>query len=153
MKDKLKHFVLDVDGVMTDGTFVYTAEGKVAKVFGPHDADGLKMIKDMINIQFITADHRGFEITKRRIEDDLGFKLSLVSEQDRLGFVAGLGLDSVAYMGDGYYDAPVLEAVALGICPVSARQEARWASDFVTTSKAGQGAVLDACLYLKGILE
>ena len=37
--------ISDVDGCLTDGKFVYTAEGKVAKVYGPHDADGVKLLK------------------------------------------------------------------------------------------------------------
>ena len=44
MRKQLKHFILDVDGVMTDGTFAYTVDGKVTKMFGPHDADGLELI-------------------------------------------------------------------------------------------------------------
>ena len=33
--------ILDVDGVMTTGQFLYTADGKVMKVFGPDDNDKL----------------------------------------------------------------------------------------------------------------
>lgn len=59
------NFVLDVDGVMTTGQFLYSSDGKSHKVFGPHDADGLKLIKDKVNISFITADKRGFAISKK----------------------------------------------------------------------------------------
>lgn len=149
---QLKYFVLDVDGVMTTGQFIYTADGKVAKIFGPHDADGLKLVKNLIDIQFITADHRGFEITKKRIVDDMGFKLTLVTEAERFDYVRTLGFEQTVFMGDGYYDAPVLKACALGICPSSARIEAIRCANFVTPSKAGDGAVLDACIYLKGFL-
>ena len=34
-------FLLDVDGVMTTGQFLYSKDGKDYKVFGPHDSDGL----------------------------------------------------------------------------------------------------------------
>ena len=40
----VKNFVIDVDGVMTDGQFYYTAEGKVMKVFGPNDHDALLLL-------------------------------------------------------------------------------------------------------------
>ena len=40
-------------------------DGKKYKIFGPHDNDGLKMIKDLINIQFISADRNGYSITQK----------------------------------------------------------------------------------------
>lgn len=42
------NFVLDVDGVMTTGQFLYSQDGKAYKIFGPHDAEGLKMIRNHI---------------------------------------------------------------------------------------------------------
>ena len=80
-------FLLDVDGVMTSGQFLYSQDGKEYKVFGPHDNDGLKLIKDGITVKFITADKRGFPITKKRIVDDMGFELELVSEQVRYEYI------------------------------------------------------------------
>ena len=41
IKMKPKYFILDVDGVMTTGQFMYSKNGKIFKVFGPHDSDGL----------------------------------------------------------------------------------------------------------------
>ena len=32
-----KIFLIDVDGVMTNGQFAYTKEGKIMKIFGPDD--------------------------------------------------------------------------------------------------------------------
>ena len=53
------NLIIDVDGVMTTGQFLYSSKGKEYKIFGPHDTDGLKIIKDKINIVFISADKRG----------------------------------------------------------------------------------------------
>ena len=82
-----KVFILDVDGVMTTGHFLYSQDGKEYKVFGSHDNDGLKLLNDKVNLQFITADKRGFPITKKRIVDDMGFELDLVSEHDRFEYI------------------------------------------------------------------
>ena len=54
--------------------------GKKYKIFGPHDNDGLKMLRNRLTIEFISADEKGFSITKKRIVDDMGFYLSLVTE-------------------------------------------------------------------------
>jgi len=148
MKKKLI-FLLDVDGVMTTGQFFYTSKGKIAKVFGPHDSDGLKIIKKNIKIEFLTADKRGFSISKKRITDDMGYKIHLVSEEKRLKFIEkNYGLNNVIYMGDGIFDAEIFKKIKYGIAPKNARREAKKNADFVTQSKSGEGAVLDASLHL-----
>ena len=40
-----KIFILDVDGVMTDGKFYYSAEGKIFKSFGADDSDALGFVR------------------------------------------------------------------------------------------------------------
>ena len=142
-------FVLDVDGVMTTGQFLYSEHGKMYKVFGPHDADGLKMVRDKLRILFITADERGFPISEKRIVKDMGFELKLVKEEERVAFFERtIGFESTIFMGDGYHDAVLLRRCLCGIAPRNARPEARSAADYVTPSRAGEGAVLDACLYI-----
>jgi 3-deoxy-D-manno-octulosonate 8-phosphate phosphatase (KDO 8-P phosphatase) len=142
-------FVLDVDGVMTTGQFLYSEAGKVFKIFGPHDADGLKLIAPHVEIRFVTADKRGFPITRKRIVEDLGYPLELVSERERAAlFERELTYERTAFMGDGVFDAPILKRCLVGIAPQSARAEAKAAADYVTPSAAGCGAVLDACLHL-----
>ena len=58
-------FILDVDGVMTTGQFLYTADGKAMKVFGADDNDGLSLLKNYIEIRFVTGDKKGFPISKK----------------------------------------------------------------------------------------
>lgn len=146
-----KVFILDVDGVMTTGQFLYSEKGKEYKVFGPHDNDGIKMIETKIKVVFISADKRGFAISKKRIVDDMKQELILVSESERLDFIeTNYGLDNVIYMGDGYHDAKILEYCSYGIAPNNARIEAKNVADYVTPSKSGEGAVLDACLHIIG---
>tara|TARA_B100001939_G_scaffold248459_1_gene215528 strand:+ start:8210 stop:8674 length:465 start_codon:yes stop_codon:yes gene_type:complete len=145
----LKKFLIDVDGVLTTGQFLYSEEGKIFKIFGPHDSDGLKLIKQDIDISFISADKRGFEISKKRVED-MGFNLVYCSEQDRKNFITeNYNFKDLAYMGDGIFDVDILKEAALGICPNNARPEAMEVADFVTPSKSAEGSVLDACLYIK----
>jgi len=142
-------FILDVDGVLNTGQFLYSAEGKVFKIFGPHDSDGLKLLKGKVKIKFLTADKRGFPITRKRIVDDMGYELELVPEEDRYEYITrDYDVSTLIYMGDGYHDAKILEVCRFGIAPASARREARENADFVTESKAGEGAVLDACLEI-----
>ena len=149
---KLENFVLDVDGVLTSGSFFYSEKGKVFKVFGPHDAYALKMISKKIKVHFISADHRGFEISKKRISD-MGFEITLVSEEDRLSYIKNnFKLDTLVYMGDGEADALIFDYVNISIAPKNARLNALNKATFVTHNIGGKGAVADACEYLEDIL-
>ncbi len=143
------NFILDVDGVLTTGHFLYSMEGKAFKIFGPHDGDGLKKIKDKVNIKFISADKRGFPITEKRILD-MGFTVDLVPEADRLNyFKEKYGFENTIFMGDGIFDAEILKLCKFGIAPINARKEAKAAAHFITESKSGEGAVCDACLEIE----
>tara|TARA_B100000035_G_scaffold39302_1_gene29649 strand:- start:46358 stop:46816 length:459 start_codon:yes stop_codon:yes gene_type:complete len=143
----VKKFILDVDGVLTTGHSIYSEKGKIYKIFGPHDSDGLKIIKNKINTSFISADKRGFSITKKRIED-LGFSVLLVSEEERLSFFKNQNPDEIIFMGDGYFDSEVMKIVKYSIAPKNARPEAIKQANYVTPSRSGEGAVLDACLHI-----
>ena len=149
----LENFVLDVDGVLTDGTFYYSEKGKIMKKFGPHDSDGLKLIADLIKIEFISADKRGFRISERRV-NDMGFDLTLVQEQDRENYIKkNYSIENLVFMGDGYFDTNIVEMAALGIAPNNALDQVKKVANFVTKNNGGNGAVFEACNYLKNIID
>ena len=136
----------DVDGVMTDGKFVYTESGKVSKTFGPEDAEALNLIRKIVPITFLSADWRGFEITRARIEVDLEFRLVNVSNRDRLEWIIEDANQSPwVYMGDSFVDAQILEAADCAIAPANAHSMAIRAAKFVTRAKGSEGAVAEAC--------
>ncbi len=148
-KKQITHFIFDVDGVFTTGQFLYTATGKFAKVFGPHDADGVKLMRPHAELLAISADKRGFAITRKRIEADMGIPLHQVSEGDRLAWLEKkFDLAKCVYMGDGMHDAPVLERAGYGIAPANAFPSAKKAADYVTLARSGEGAVAEACLHV-----
>jgi len=141
--------VLDVDGVMTDGKSHYTADGKVTKVFGPDDHDALCVLRDVLSIQFVSGDKRGFEISRARIGRDMGFPIELVSSVDRLAWISERwDPASVIYMGDGIFDARVFEGVGYAIAPRDADDDASDAADFVTARRGGDRAVAEACKHI-----
>lgn len=144
----IKNVIFDADGVLTDGKFLYTAEGKYAKVYGPDDSDGLSLLKKKVNILFITGDKRGFPITKKRI-DDMKFPVHLVSTFERLKWIQErFNPKETIYMGDGIYDALVFPHVAYSIAPANAFYVAKDKAQYVTRSKGGEGAVAEACLHI-----
>lgn len=145
----LELIVFDVDGVMTDGRFDYSAEGKQLKSFGPDDADALKLLAAAAPILFVSADRRGFPITERRIAIDMGHEVRLVPSGERLDWIAARApLEHVAYMGDSFTDIPVLKEVDVGITTADALPGVRGAASYVTQRRGGDRAVAEACFYL-----
>ena len=111
-KNNLKVFILDVDGVMTTGQFFYNKNGKFGKIFGPDDHDALSLIKEFLEVRFITGDKKGVAISKKRIVKDMNFKLDLVSTVKRLDWIKRrYSFNETIYMGDGIMDIPVMEKV------------------------------------------
>lgn len=145
---KPKFFVLDVDGVFTDGKFFYTAEGKVMKQYGPEDSDALSLLKGKIEVHTISGDKRGFPITKKRI-DDMKIPIDMVSTFERVDWIrTHFNLDETIYMGDGIYDPLVFKHVAYSIAPANAFYTTKEKADFVTNARGGEGAVAEACLHI-----
>lgn len=148
-KKQIKHLVLDVDGVLTDGTFWYSVEGKVLKRFGPDDADAILLIKPYLEVVAISGDKRGFGITQKRVEEDMKLPLFQVSTFERIQWMKERwDLDEVVYMGDGIFDAMVFDKVGYAIAPANASPMIQAHADYVTHAKGAEGAVAEACFHL-----
>jgi 3-deoxy-D-manno-octulosonate 8-phosphate phosphatase (KDO 8-P phosphatase) len=142
-------FVIDVDGVMTTGHFHYSVKGKVMKVFGPDDNDGLSLLRPYINIIFVTGDKKGFAISQRRIVDDMKYPLELVSTIRRIDWIKEkFDPSKVIYMGDGIFDHYVMKEVGYSIAPANADRFAKQSAHYVTERCGGDRAVAEACLHI-----
>ena len=144
-----KYFILDVDGVMTTGNFLYNTEGKAFKIFGPDDNDGLSLASKYLKIRFISGDRKGFAISKKRIVDDMNFPLDLVSTVDRIEWIKNrYNLQDVIYMGDGIFDHYVMREVGYSIAPSNADKLTKLSADYITERSGGNRAVAEACLHI-----
>ena len=149
LNDIFKYFILDVDGVMTTGQFLYNEDCKVLKIFGPDDNDALSLIKPYLEIVFVTGDKKGFRISHKRIVEDMGYPLHLVSTSKRIDWIKDrYETQKVIYMGDGIFDHFVMKEVGYGIAPRNSDQNTIKAADYVTSRKGGDRAVSEACLHL-----
>lgn len=143
-------FILDVDGVMTDGSFLYSAQGKQFKSFSADDSDGLKLLSHYMRIEFVSADHRGYPITSKRIAEDMGYNLANISSKDRVEWIKSFGIaaDKTIYMGDGFYDHKIFKACGYGIAPHNALDHTKEAADYITSRVGGDRAVAQACIHI-----
>lgn len=141
----VKLLVLDVDGVLTDGSIIYTAEGVELKAFNVKDGHGVKLLKRSgVDSAIVTA--RSSPVVERRAED-LGIEIILQGMKDKLEALeiitsrTGLDPGSMGYVGDDLVDLPFLRRVRFSACPSDAVHEVRQIADHVCTQPGGRGAV------------
>lgn len=147
--NKFENFIFDVDGVFTDGKFYYSEDGKILKRFGDADNDALSFLKNKLHVEMVTGDKRGFKISKKRIQDDMGYKISLVSTFQRAEWIEKkFNLEKTIYMGDGIYDPLVFKKVGYSIAPANSFYLTKKFADFITESEGGAGAVAEAIIHV-----
>lgn len=144
-----KCFILDVDGVLNTGQYLYSTEGKAFKIFGADDHDGLLLLKPHIPIRFVSGDRKGYSITECRVARDMKMQLDLVSTIHRIQWIRErMEARDVIYMGDGIFDHYVFAQVGYSIAPANGHPFARARAHHVTQSTGGMGAVAEACLHV-----
>jgi len=147
--ENFKVLILDVDGVMTTGQFLYSEAGKQMKIFGPDDNDGLGLLNPYIEIRFVTGDRKGFPISNKRIKEDMKFDLDLVSTTKRIEWIKErYKPKEVIYMGDGIFDHYVMKEVGYSIAPANSDRMAKAHANYITERSGGDRAVAEACLHI-----
>lgn len=154
----IKIFLMDVDGVLTDGKLYYIPghDGRMVEFKGFHALDGIGL-RLMNQFGIITGVITGRESpgTEERA-GGLGMRYAyqgFVSKLEPLEKIladTGLKPENVAYMGDDWTDIPVLKKAGLACAPANALPEVKAAAHFVTAKEGGAGAVREVCdLILK----
>jgi 3-deoxy-D-manno-octulosonate 8-phosphate phosphatase (KDO 8-P phosphatase) len=146
---QVRLLLLDVDGVLTDGTITYGTDGIETKSFHTQDGLGLKLLQESgVAAGIITA--RASEAVLRRARE-LGFAHVIQGAADKLAaFEAilretGLRPPQTAYMGDDWMDLPLLNRVGLAAAPANAVAEVRQRVHYTTERTGGRGAVREVC--------
>lgn len=144
----IKLFAMDVDGTLTDGGVYMDGRGGEWKRFDIQDGMGIARLKASgVVMAFVSGrpspatDQRAKDLGVDRVYNGASDKLSVLRE---LAFELGLSREEVAYMGDDVNDLPAMEWAGLGIAPANALPEVKAASDWVTNSCGGHGAVREA---------
>lgn len=146
---KIKLFLMDVDGTLTDGGVCLMSmpnDGGVAelKVFNSLDGLGLKLASIMgIRTGFITG-RKSPAVQQRARENRVEF-VYLGQETKTAAFEeilakAGVVEEQVAYMGDDLPDMPLARRVGLAVAVANAAPELKAICHYVTNAKGGEGA-------------
>jgi len=148
----IRVLILDVDGVLTDGTLVIHSDGSESKCFNTLDGHGIKMWR-RAGLKVALLSGRASEPTRHRAEqlriehvfEDCHDKLPVLEK-----FLDGLGLspEAVAYVGDDLTDLPVIRYVGFGVAVANAVDEVKKYADYVTERPGGSGAVREVIEYI-----
>lgn len=146
---QVKLLALDVDGVMTNGTLLFSASGDELKAFNILDGLGIKLLmKAGVDVAVITG--RTSPLTERRM-NDLGIPYVMQGREDKrtalLELTTQLNIEAsaIAYMGDDLPDLSAIQYAGFGITVPNGHWFVRQHADYCTTTAGGQGAVREAC--------
>jgi 3-deoxy-D-manno-octulosonate 8-phosphate phosphatase (KDO 8-P phosphatase) len=146
--------LLDVDGVLTDGTITYSDSGEQVKNFNACDGLGLRLLMQAgIKVGIITG--RESKALGFRCKN-LGITLLFAGIKDKANVLeqisssTGVAIEKMAYAGDDLIDLPVMKRVGVSISVANACPEVKDRSDWVTTRSGGHGAVREIC---EGLLK
>ena len=141
----IKLIAMDVDGVLTDGSFWWGPNGEEWKRFHFADIMGLSRARKAgLKLALISGEDSPLVdrlATKMHISDVE--KNCKNKAQALLGLAARhkLTLEEICFMGDDVNDLPALELAGLPAAPADARPEVRAKCRFVSSAKGGNGAV------------
>ena len=153
---KIRFFVMDVDGTLTDGKIYMGLKGEVCKAFDIKDGCGIKIILPQYNIVPVIITARNSEIVQNRCEE-LGITDCYQGVYNKLLFLKDVLLKyskkdgqeytfaNVVYVGDDLPDFPCMQEVqkagGIAACPADAAKEILEAADIISMKNAGDGAV------------
>lgn len=146
---KIRLILLDVDGVLTDGSLYYGAEGEAIKRFYVRDGSAIVWLqRSGIEVAIISGGNSPQVDARAR---GLGIKTVIQGALKKLPAFEEFLKDrpdltpaEIAFMGDDLIDLPVLRRVGLSLAPSDAYPEVRRSVHWVSQAAGGNGAVREA---------
>jgi YrbI family 3-deoxy-D-manno-octulosonate 8-phosphate phosphatase len=141
--------VIDIDGVMTDGTKIYSTQGDVTgKCFSDKDFTAIKRFKNAgISVCFLSGDKSVNEAMALDRAVDFYFARLANGNIDKSVFVRELKekyrANKIAYVGDDYYDITIMESVDFSFAPQDAIEDVKNVACKVLTTKGGCGVIAE----------
>ena len=144
---KVKAFVFDVDGVLSNHTMTLHPNGEPMRTINIKDGYALQLaVKKGYHIAIITGGNT--DAVKKRFFS-LGitdiYLRSYDKRDDLKDFISKHGLDAsvVLYMGDDLPDYKPMQSVGFPTCPADAVVEIKQISRYISHLNGGEGCVRD----------
>jgi 3-deoxy-D-manno-octulosonate 8-phosphate phosphatase (KDO 8-P phosphatase) len=142
---KVRLFLCDVDGILTDGTVLMTGEEEV-KQFHVFDGLGIRLLREHAGLKVGWISARPSPATTRRAEElhvDFLYqdRAPKVTAIEGILERAGCTWAEVCYMGDDIVDLGALRRAGVAVSVPEALPEAMALAHYVTRKSGGRGAV------------
>jgi len=142
---RIKAIALDVDGVLTDGTFIWGPDGEEYKQFSFLDVMGISIaVKSGLIFALISGEDNPLidrYARKMGIVDIYKGRKDKASALKDFAQKYALALHQVCFMGDDINDASAMEVAGLAAAPSTAHETVRVKASLVTKCGGGRGAV------------
>lgn len=149
---KILAVALDVDGVLTDGSFIWGVSGEEYKKFCFLDIMGISMGKKSgLIFALISGEDTPLidrYATKMGIADVYKGCKDKATALKHFAQKHGLELEQVSFMGDDVNDVSALELAGFAAAPLTAHESARNKAQLVTKTGGGLGAVRELVDYI-----
>lgn len=148
----LTHFVLDVDGTMTDSGIYFDNNGNELKRFSTRDYAGVLMAH-YVGIKILIVTGRESKATERRAKE-MHVDYLYQNVKNKKEFIAdfmhsnGIAKENLGYIGDDYNDYAAMQLAGFVACPADACVEIKHMADYVSNVHGGQGVVQDVFRWL-----
>lgn len=145
--NKITTFILDVDGVLTDGSLILMPTGEMVRSMHTKDGYAIQLaIKKGFRVAAITGGRD--KMVEERCKY-LGMTDIYLGVQDKwdayqdLMYSYNLVPEEIAYMGDDIPDLDIMRVIGLPCCPNDAVAEVRAVSEYISLKNGGEGCVRD----------
>ncbi|GAK96991.1 3-deoxy-D-manno-octulosonate 8-phosphate phosphatase [Nonlabens tegetincola] len=140
-------FILDVDGVLTDGRLLISESGELLRTMNARDGYAIKTaLNNGYKVCIITGGRN--DGVKSRLMG-LGVEDVFLNASDKMvqmrEYVAkhNLTTEEILYMGDDMPDLPALEYAGVATCPQDAIQEVKSICNYISHRNGGDSCVRD----------
>jgi 3-deoxy-D-manno-octulosonate 8-phosphate phosphatase (KDO 8-P phosphatase) len=147
---KIKLLILDIDGVMTDGTKEYDKDHNVlSKKFLCKDFTAIKRFSAAgIKVVLLSGDSWNRTMAEKRqlpffCTRDENLSLDKSIYIDKFESMFGIDRDEMAFVGDDYFDLPMFQSLTCTWCPSDAPDIIKNNAKGVLQAKGGEGVIVD----------
>jgi 3-deoxy-D-manno-octulosonate 8-phosphate phosphatase (KDO 8-P phosphatase) len=145
MKPEIKAVALDVDGVLTDGTFWWGIDGSELKRFSFRDVMGISVAsrKGMV-FALISGEQNALVdrfANKMSIKDVYQGCKDKEAALRQFSQARSLNLADICFMGDDINDLGAMKIAGFSAAPADAHESVRSVAAHVTRQPGGSGAV------------
>ncbi|WP_121020483.1 KdsC family phosphatase [Helicobacter vulpis] len=154
---KIKAFLCDCDGTLTDGGMYYLEDGQQFKKFSVADGIGFELLKAAgIKTGILTGEvtpiveHRAKKLKVDYLYQGCSPQGKLEAARE-ICAKENISLEQVAYVGDDINDLPLLEQVGLKACVQNAQESLKTLPGILVLNKqGGQGALRELINLILG---